>query len=353
MDKPYHILCLPGDGIGPEVMDSAKRILESCSGRNGFRLRFEEALIGGAALEADGDPLPPATRSRLHQADAVLLGAVGGPQWAQAPYDKRPEAGLLALRKELEVYANLRPVRIFEGLKDLSPLRPEIVQGTDFLILRELTGGIYFGEPRGEESNSAFETQTYNAGEIRRIAQKAFEIARSRRQKVTLVDKANVLMTSRLWRRVVGELQQSDYPDIALDYLYVDNAAMQIIRNPAQFDVILTDNLFGDILSDEAAVLCGSLGLLPSASLGDPDRPGLFEPIHGSAPDIAGQGKANPAGMVLSAAMMLRYGLRQEKAATQIETAVQKSLQSGLRTPDLGGTATTQDMTDAILQVQH
>jgi 3-isopropylmalate dehydrogenase len=301
--RSYHIVILPGDGIGPEVIQEAIEVLKAVAQASGFQVSFEERPVGGAALDQTGDPFPPTTREACLAADAVLLGAVGGPQWDHFTGSKRPESGLLALRKALQTFANLRPVVVPEALASTSPLRREVVAGTDLLIVRELTGGIYFGEPRGrvEEKGlrSAHNTMVYDESEIARIARVAMIWAGRRRNKVTLVDKANVLVVSQLWREVVLEVHTREFPEVSLDMLYVDNAAMQLVLDPTQFDVIVTANLFGDILSDLAATLPGSLGMLPSASLGG--SVGLFEPVHGSAPDIAGQSKANPLAAVLSA----------------------------------------------------
>ncbi len=344
------IVLLPGDGIGPEVVNAACQALETLAGVFGHRFHFEEHLIGGCALDQQGDPLPPASLQACRRADAVLLGAVGGPRWADPQAELRPEQGLLALRKGLGLFANLRPVRPFPQLLQASPLRPERLQGVDLLIVRELTGGIYFGQPRGRDQSGdeeqAFDTMRYSESEVRRVARLAFSLARSRRHKVTSVDKANVLETSRLWRQVV-ETVAAEFPQVALEHQLVDSAAMRLILEPASMDVLLTANLFGDILSDEAAVLTGSIGMLPSASLGE-DGPGLYEPIHGSAPDIAGQGLANPCGAILSAAMLLRHSLGLAAEADALEAAVAAAVAAGARTRDLGGTLSTSAMTSAI-----
>jgi 3-isopropylmalate dehydrogenase len=333
------IVLLPGDGIGPEITAPAVEVLNAVT-----QLEYEEHLFGGASIDAHGAALTEETLAACRQADAVLLAAVGGPKWDTTdPAKPRPEQGLLGLRKGLGLYANLRPVRPLPALYDASPLKRERIEGTDLLVVRELTGGIYFGEKTRTE-NSASDACVYTRGEIERIARVAFGAARRR---VTSVDKANVLETSRLWREVVSGLA-AEY-DVPLDHLLVDNAAMQLIANPSKFDVILTENMFGDILSDEAAMITGSIGMLPSASLGG-DGPGLFEPVHGSAPDIAGTGAANPLAMFLSAAMMLRHGLALESEAAAIESAVDRALADGLRTRDLGGTATTRQATEAVLQ---
>ena len=333
----YRIVCLKGDGIGPEIVAEAEKALRAAGERFGFALELTDALIGGAAIEETGSPLPPETVAQCKAADAVLLGAVGGPKWDALPGDRRPEKGLLGIRSALSLFANLRPAVIYPPLKDACPLRPEIVgDGLDLLVVRELTGGIYFGQRgRGEQDGvvSAFDTERYSVPEIERIARVAFDAARGRRKKVTSVDKANVLESSRLWRETVTRIA-ADYPDVELTHMYVDNAAMQLVRAPRQFDVLLTSNMFGDILSDEASQIAGSIGMLASASLGD-GKPGLFEPIHGSAPDIAGQGVANPLATILSAAMLLRYSLGQAKAADALEAAVRSVLEQGLRTPDI------------------
>lgn len=333
----YRIVCLKGDGIGPEIVAEAEKALRAAGERFGFALELTDALIGGAAIDETGSPLPPETVAQCKAADAVLLGAVGGPKWDALPGDRRPEKGLLGIRSALSLFANLRPAVIYPPLKDACPLRPEIVgDGLDLLVVRELTGGIYFGQRgRGEQDGvvSAFDTERYSVPEIERIARVAFDAARGRRKKVTSVDKANVLESSRLWRETVTRIA-ADYPDVELTHMYVDNAAMQLVRAPRQFDVLLTSNMFGDILSDEASQIAGSIGMLASASLGD-GKPGLFEPIHGSAPDIAGQGVANPLATILSAAMLLRYSLGQAKAADALEAAVRAVLEQGLRTPDI------------------
>jgi len=334
--RTYRIVTLPGDGIGPDVIREAMRVLQAVAEPAGIAIDTAEYLIGGAAIDGAGNPFPDATRAAVLAADAVMLGAVGGPAWDHHTGPMRPESGLLQLRKALGAYANLRPVAVPEALVASSPLRPEVVRGTDMLIVRELTGGIYFGEPRGRDlrdgHRSARNTMVYDEVEIKRIAVIAFDWARRRRHKVTLVDKANVLEVSQLWREVVPEVHKASYPDVALDTLYVDNAAMQIVLRPAQFDVILTANLFGDILSDLAATLPGSLGMLPSASLGS--GIGLFEPVHGSAPDIAGQDKANPLAAILSAAMLLD-ALGETPAAEAVRAAVDDALAEGLRTGDI------------------
>jgi 3-isopropylmalate dehydrogenase len=339
----HRIVTLPGDGIGPEVMAPTLEVL----GRLGD-FDFEQHVFGGASIDAHGVPLGDETLEACEGADAVLLAAVGGPRWETTdPRAPRPEQGLLGLRKALGLFANLRPVRPFAALYDSSPLRRERIEGTDLLVVRELTGGIYFGE-RGREESRAFDTCVYTATEIGRIAAIAFDSARERSGKVTSVDKANVLETSRLWREVVMRVGAS-YDDVALEHLLVDNAAMQLVAAPSRFDVIVTENMFGDILSDEAAMITGSIGMLPSASLGAAG-PGLFEPVHGSAPDIAGQGVANPLAMFLSAALMLRYGLGMQEEGAALESAVDRALEGGLRTADLGGAATTAQATAAVLE---
>ena len=346
------IALLPGDGIGPEVTAQAVAVLEAVCRKFSHSLEVQSGLIGGAAIRAANDPLPPDSLTLAKAAGAVLLGAVGAPEFDSLPPDKKPEKGLLRLRQELQVYANLRPASCLPALADLSPLRPEIVRGTDLLIVRELTGGLYYGTPRGIQRENgqtkAVNTMSYTRSEIERIARIAFRLAQGRRQHVTSVDKANVLENSQLWRETGSPLGAQEFPDIQLEHLLVDSCAMQIIQNPSRFDVILTENLFGDILSDEAAVLTGSIGMLPSASLGD--HTGLYEPVHGSAPDIAGQGIANPLGAILSVAMMLRHSFGLEKEAQAVEAAVTKTLESGLRTRDLQGSASTHQMGQAVLQ---
>jgi len=337
----HRVVTLPGDGIGPEIMAAAVGLLDRLGD-----FEFEEHVFGGASIDAHGTALTDEVLDACRRADAVLLAAVGGPQWDTTdPSKPRPEKGLLDLRKGLGLYANLRPVKPLEALYDASPLREERIRGTDLLLVRELTGGIYFGEKTRTE-DSASDLCAYTTEEIERIARTAFEAARA---KVTSVDKANVLETSRLWRQVVSELHSREFPNIALEHMLVDNAAMQLVSAPRHFDTIVTENMFGDILSDEAAMLTGSIGMLPSASLGA-GGPGLFEPVHGSAPDIAGQGVANPLAMFLSAAMMLRHGLDLGDQATAVESAVQRALAAGLRTPDLGGESGTAQATAAVLE---
>ncbi|NLN97116.1 MAG: 3-isopropylmalate dehydrogenase [Eubacteriaceae bacterium] len=329
----FKIALIKGDGIGPEIVDGALKVLEAVQKKHDFVLEYTEVLAGGIAIDRKGSPLPQETIDVCKASDAVILGALGGPQWDNLPGDQRPEAGLLELRKSLGLFANLRPAILFDELKDASPLKPEIIgEGLDVLVVRELTGDVYFGE-KVKEDNAAWDKMIYTRPEVERIARVAFEIARNRKKILTSVDKANVLEVSRFWRSVVLEVAQ-EYPDVTLNHLYVDNAAMQLVINPAQFDVILTGNLFGDILSDEASMITGSIGMLPSASLGEGTL-GMYEPIHGSAPDIAGQDKANPLATILSMAMMLRYSLNMEKAALEIENAVRKALQQGYRTVDI------------------
>lgn len=339
------ILLLPGDGIGPEVTDAARRCLEAAAKACDLTLSFDEAHFGGAAIDAWGAPLPDDTLTKARAADAIFLGAVGGPAWDDAP--ERPEKGLLGIRQALGLFANLRPVKVFDGLEDLSPLKTERVKGADVLIVRELTGGLYFGEKR-EGDDDAFDGCAYSAAEVERIARIAFTAAQGRSKRLTSVDKANVLATSRLWRRTVTRLAP-EYPDVSVDHMYVDAAAMALVTHPSRFDVILTENLFGDILSDEAAVIAGSIGLLGSASLGA-SGPGLFEPIHGSAPDIAGKGTANPGGAIASAALLLRHGLDEAEAADCIETALARALGDGVRPPDLGGRDMTETLTRAVIE---
>jgi 3-isopropylmalate dehydrogenase len=328
----HAIAVLPGDGIGPEVTAEAVRVLHAVADLHGFVIETSEFAVGAAGVAEAGDSLPDATAGGVTQADAVLLGAVGHPSLAAAEGRRRPEAGLLALRKLLGAYANLRPVTVHAALRHASPLRPERLDGVDLLIVRELLGGLYYGQPRALDREAAVNTMRYSVAEIERVARVAFQAAQGRRKTLTSVDKANVLEVSQLWRETVSRVA-AEYPDVRLEHLYVDYAAMRLVANPAAIDVLLTENLFGDILSDEAAVLSGSLGLLPSASIGD--GPGLFEPVHGSAPDIAGRGIANPLGAIASAALLLRYGLGQADAADQVDQAVAGVLAAGLRTPDI------------------
>jgi 3-isopropylmalate dehydrogenase len=352
ISKPQHcIAVLPGDGIGPEVVAEAERVLIAVGERFGHQFVMEHALVGGAAMDATGDPLPVPTLELCRSSAAVLFGAVGDPKYDDPKASVRPEQALLGLRQELGLFANLRPVYVFPALVDTSPLRPERVRGVDFIVVRELTGGIYFGKPRIEGSERAVDTMVYTRLEVERIAHLAFRLAQARRHKVTSVDKANVLACSRLWRRTVDEVAQG-YPDVALEHLLVDSAAMHIIRRPRDFDILLTENQFGDILSDEASVLVGSMGNLPSASLGE-GRRGLYEPIHGSAPDIAGRGIANPLATILSAAMLLRHSLAMELEARAVEAAVRAVIDAGHRTPDLAEPGqpviTTQQMGDLVV----
>jgi len=341
------IVLLPGDGIGPEVTAAARAVLERVATRHALALTIDEHLFGGAAIDETGSPFPAETKAACLAADALFLGAVGGPKWDDAP--SRPEQGLLAIRKELDLFANLRPTRIFDCLRDRSPIRMRENAAIDFLIVRELTGGIYFGE-REEGHELASDVCTYSRGEVDRIAEVAFQAARTRRGHVTSVDKANVLASSRLWRRTVISRHDAEYSDMILDHELVDAMAMKLITSPEQFDVILTENMFGDILSDEASVLTGSIGLAPSASLGTGSR-GLYEPIHGSAPDIAGEGVANPIGAIASIAMLLRHSLNAMAPADAIDRAVEQALEAGHRTRDLGGSLSTEAMTDHILAV--
>ncbi len=335
--RQHRVVLLPGDGIGPEITAVARRMLEAVSARHGFQITFNEQPIGGAAIDAAGEPLPASTLESCQNADAVLLAAIGSPRFDTLPREQRPETGLLGLRAGMQLFANLRPVKIVPALIDASSLRPEVIEGVDLMVVRELTGGIYFGQPKGrieaDGEERGFNTMTYSSSEVDRIARVAFELAKERRGQLCSVDKANVLDVSQLWRDRVDAMAP-DFAGVEVNHMYVDNAAMQLVRAPRQFDVLLTGNLFGDILSDEAAMLTGSIGMLPSASLGA-DGPGLFEPVHGSAPDIAGQDKANPMAMVLSAAMMLRIGLKEEAAAAEMERSVDRVLAAGFRTGDL------------------
>jgi 3-isopropylmalate dehydrogenase len=344
------IAVLPGDGIGPEVTSQARRVLEAL----GLGLDFEEAPVGGAAYLATGRPLPPDTLDLAKRADAILFGAIGDPRFDALERRLRPEAALLGIRRELGLFANIRPATLFAGLEDASPLKPEVVAGLDIVIVRELTGDVYFGE-KGRRTNveglrQGYDWMSYDEAEVERIARVGFEMAKRRKRKLCSVDKANVLETSQLWRDVVNEMA-TQYPEIELTHMYVDNAAMQLVRRPTDFDVIVTGNLFGDILSDQASMCAGSIGMLPSAALrawsGDK---GMYEPIHGSAPDIAGQGKANPCAAILSAAMLLRHSLVNDEAARRVEAAVAAALAKGARTPDLGGSLSTGEMGDAVLR---
>ena len=339
------IVALAGDGIGPEIMEAGLEVLASISEKTGFDFEIDRRPFGGAGIDVVGHPLPDETLKVCREADAILLAAIGSPQYDNATV--RPEQGLLALRKELNLYANIRPVKIFESLKHLSPLKPERISGVDFVVVRELTGGIYFGDHILEEKK-ARDINDYSYDEVERIIRKAFEIARNRRKIVTSIDKQNVLATSKLWRRVADEVAK-DYPDVTLEHQLVDSAAMLMITNPAKFDVIVTENLFGDILSDESSVLSGTLGVMPSASHSE-NGPSLYEPIHGSAPDIAGQGIANPISMILSVAMMLRDSFGRYEDAERIEHAVEATLAAGILTRDIGGQASTKEMTEAIIE---
>ncbi len=332
----YKVAVLKGDGIGPEIVESALQIIKKAQDLFGFSIELKEGLIGGIAIDKKGTPLPEETLNLCKESNAILLGAVGGPAWDSLPTEKRPEKGLLKIRKELDLYANLRPAKVWKALIEASPLKAEIVKDTDLLVIRELTGDVYYGEPRGifkeKGKRVGINTMKYTEDEIRRVVRKAFEIARLRRKKLTSVDKSNVLEVSALWRDIVEE-EKENYPDISLEHLYVDNCAMQIIKRPADFDVIVTGNIFGDIISDEAAVISGSLGMLPSASIGD--RYALYEPVHGSAPDIAGKGIANPIATILSTAMMFKYSFGMWNVSDLIERAVEEALIQGYRTPDI------------------
>jgi 3-isopropylmalate dehydrogenase len=352
------LLILAGDGIGPEVMTEVAKVI-GWFGRQGLDLRVEQDLVGGSAYDAHGQAISEATMDRALAADAVLLGAVGGPKWDRVPYEQRPEAGLLRLRKDLALFANLRPAKCFDALAGLSSLKRELVEGLDILIVRELTGGVYFGQPKeireiGPGARRAVDTQVYDSHEIERIAAVAFELARLRARRVCSMDKRNVMMTGVLWHEVVTALHRDRFADVELGHMLADAGAMQLVRAPKQFDVIVTDNLFGDILSDVAAMLTGSLGMLPSASLGAPDpgtgrRRALYEPVHGSAPDIAGQGRANPLAAILSFAMCLHYSLGQAEAAGLLKAAVERVLEAGLRTADIGGAARTAEIGEAVV----
>ncbi|WP_412069581.1 3-isopropylmalate dehydrogenase [Rubrivirga sp. IMCC43871] len=343
--RPYSLALLPGDGIGPEVSAEAVRVLEAAGEVSGFAFETTEHAVGGAGIDACGDPLPRATLDACLLADAVFLGAVGGPDWDAVPPETRPERGLLRLRARLGAFANLRPVVVSDALAERSPLRPERVAGTDLLIVRELTGGIYFGLPRDRTATEAYDTMRYAVAEVERIARVAFDWAEKRSGRVTSVDKANVLASSALWRDVVSRVGADEFPDVALEHLYVDHAAMEVVRDPRRFDVVVTGNLFGDVLSDLAATLPGTLGLLPSASLGG--RAGLFEPVHGSAPDLAGRNVANPLAAILSAAMLLD-ALGEGAAADAVRAAVEAVVTDGPLTPDLGGTASTPTVGAAV-----
>lgn len=346
-----HIVVLAGDGIGPEVTTSAVNVLEHIARKHGHTFTFEHHLIGGCAIDTYGVALTEETLDACKRSHAVLLGAVGGPKWDDPLAKVRPEQGLLKLRKGLGLFANLRPVKVYPELIDASPLKPEVLKDVDMIVVRELTGGLYFGEPKGRKNVDghvhAVDTMEYADYEIERVAEVAFQLALQRRKKVTSVDKANVLESSRLWRQIVTEVGKK-YPEVTLEHMLVDTASMRLVTSPRSFDVLVTENTFGDILTDEASVLAGSMGMLPSASLGT-SGPGLYEPIHGSAPDIAGKGIANPLGTILSAALLLRYSLKLEGEARSIEAAVERAIAEGCRTKDLGGTMTTQEMCDAVL----
>jgi len=352
----FKIALLKGDGIGPEIIQSVVEVLQKIGELFRYSFTFEEGLIGGIAIDQKGDPLPQETLELCLKADAVLLGAVGGPKWDDLPTHKRPEKGLLGIRKALDLYANLRPAKVYEPLISSSPLKDDVVRGTDFIVVRELTGDVYYGEPRGvfveQGKRVGINTMRYTEDEIRRVVRKSFEIARDRRKKLTSVDKSNVLEVSALWRDIVQE-ESKNFPEVQVEHLYVDNCAMQIVRRPSSFDVIVTGNIFGDILSDESAVITGSLGMLPSASIGDTHA--LYEPVHGSAPDIAGKGIANPIATILSASMMLRYSFGLKEAADAIEKAVEMALQKGYRTPDIYTEGSkkvgTREMTDIIISM--
>lgn len=351
--KDYTLQILAGDGIGPEVLAEAKKLIEWLNNNTDINIKTRDGLIGGASIDTYGVPFSDETLEECRAADAILLGAVGGPKWADIEYALRPEAGLLKARKELKLFANLRPAIVFDALIDASSLKPEIVKGLDILIVRELTGGVYFGEPRGIEDlgngqRRGVNTQVYTTSEIERVTRVAFDLARKRGNKVTSCEKSNVMESGLLWREDVTALHTKEFGDVELEHMYADNCAMQLLRNPSQFDVIVTDNLFGDILSDEAAMLTGSLGMLPSASLGAQGTTALYEPVHGSAPDIAGQGKANPLATILSLAMCLRYSFDQGDLADKIEIAVQDVLNSGTRTPDIMADGCTEISTSAM-----
>jgi len=350
----HKIALLGGDGIGQEVTPEARRVLEVVGKATGVSFEFEPALIGGAAIDAAGEPLPPSTLKLCEESDAILFGAVGGPKWDHLPQEQKPERGLLGLRKELDLFANLRPARCFAMLVDASPLKRSVVEGTDIMVIRELTGGLYFGEPRGREEFAdggarAVNTMAYTSREIERVARAAFDVAMKRKKRLASVDKANVLVVSQLWREVVTRVAK-DYPQVQLEHVLVDNCAMALVHKPTHFDTIVTENTFGDILSDEAAILAGSMGMLPSASLGGSG--GLYEPVHGTAPDIAGQGLANPIAAILSAAMLLRYSLNKGADADRIDAAVLRVLEDGHRTRDIVGAGVkicgTREMGDLI-----
>lgn len=350
--KNYQISIIKGDGIGPEIVDEAIKVMNAVGAKCGISFNYSEYLMGGVAYDATGNPLPQETIDGVLASDACLFGAIGGTKWDSLPRELRPESGLLRFRKEMGVYANLRPAIVYDELVNASSLKPEVIKGVDLMVVRELIGGIYFGEPRGKTEEKGWNTMVYSVPEIERIAHTAFKLAQKRRKKVCSVDKANVLDVSQLWRDTVTRIA-TQYPDVELSHMYVDNCAMQLIAYPAQFDVILTGNIFGDILSDEASMLCGSIGLLPSASTGD--KTAVYEPIHGSAPDIAGMGIANPIATISSASMMLRFSLGEEKAADMIDNAIKKVLADGYRTKDIAKfdakeVLTTAQMGDVICQ---
>ena len=362
MPANKRLLILPGDGIGPEVMGEVRRIIDWMEKRRAATFDVKEGLVGGAAYDVHGTPITDETMAQAMEVDAVLLGAVGGPKWDDLPFADKPERGLLRLRKDMDLFANLRPAVVFDALADASTLKEEVIKGLDIMIVRELTGGLYFGEPRGIEdlpdgTRRAVNTQVYTTPEIQRVARVAFELAGKRGNRVCSVEKANVMESGVLWREEVQKIHDTEFAGVELSHMYADNCAMQLVRNPKQFDVIVTDNMFGDMLSDEAGMLTGSLGMLPSASLGDPDETGrrqsLYEPVHGTAPDIAGQGKANPLAMMLSFAMMLRYSLDLDADAALVETAVKNVLDAGTRTADIAApgaeTVSTAAMGEAVL----
>jgi 3-isopropylmalate dehydrogenase len=348
------LLTLPGDGIGPEVIEQVNRIIDVLKNNHGLELSVETALFGGACIDAAGEPIQASTIKRAKEVDAVLMGAVGGPKWAGVARDIRPEAGLLNLRKEMDVFANLRPALCFEALADASSLKKPFIEGLDIMFVRELCGGVYFGKPKGVDTLAdgtkiGYDNAVYTTAEIERVAHVAFKLARKRGNKVASLEKSNVMDSGLLWREVVTEVHDKDYKDVTLEHVLADNAAMQLVRDPKQFDVLLTDNLFGDVLSDLAAALTGSIGLLPSAALGADGMAGLYEPIHGSAPDIAGKGLANPIAAILSLEMALRYSLDEAKIADKLVAAVKSALEKGARTKDLGGELSTSQMGDAII----
>ncbi len=342
------VLLLPGDGVGPEVTAEAEKLIGALADQYGLHIEMETGLIGGAALDETGEPLPAETLARCREADAVVLGAVGGPKWSDPNAEKRPEQGLLDLRKELKLFANLRPVRMHPSLAHISPLKAEHIGNVDLMVVRELTGGSYFGEKK-EGDDVASDEYTYSREEIERVVAMAAEMARDRYGRLTMIDKANVLATSRLWRKVTAEVMKTRYPDVNLDFMLVDAAAMHIVTNPSRFNVIVTENMFGDILTDEASVIVGSMGMLPSASLGE-GKAGLYEPIHGSAPDIAGRGIANPFGMLSSVGMMFEYSLGQREAARQVELAIWNAISDRACTHDIGGNLRTSEAGDAVIE---